>query len=183
MNAIKSFPNGSAGGPDGLRPQQLKDLTCPSRENSPLLSALAAFSSLVLAIEGRIPHSICPYFFGAIFIALEKKGRGIRPIAVGCTLRRLVAKIAGKIVMEEMTELLAHRQLGYGVSGGAEAVVHAARQYVSNLQPGDAVVKLDFRNAFNLVRMDKMLKAVKTLTPEIYRFSILFTLHHLVFLG
>ena len=24
--AIKSFPNGSAGGPDGLRPQHLKDL-------------------------------------------------------------------------------------------------------------------------------------------------------------
>ena len=28
--AIISFPNGSAGGPDGLRPQHLKDLTGPS---------------------------------------------------------------------------------------------------------------------------------------------------------
>ena len=26
LGAIKSFPNGSAGGPDGLRPQHLKDL-------------------------------------------------------------------------------------------------------------------------------------------------------------
>lgn len=29
-SAIRSFPNGSAGGPDGLRPQHLKDLTGPS---------------------------------------------------------------------------------------------------------------------------------------------------------
>ena len=27
INTIRSFPNGTAGGPDGLRPQHLKDLT------------------------------------------------------------------------------------------------------------------------------------------------------------
>ena len=32
--AIRSFPNGSAGGPDGLHPQHLKDLTNPSAEGS-----------------------------------------------------------------------------------------------------------------------------------------------------
>ena len=42
------------------------------------------------------------FLFGASLIALEKKGGGIRPIAVGCTLRRLVAKVASGKMMVEM---------------------------------------------------------------------------------
>ena len=74
--AIRSFPNGSAGGPDGLRPQHLKDLTGPSSEGGghALLSALVSFLSLVLS--GGTPLSIRPYFFGANLFALEKKDGG-----------------------------------------------------------------------------------------------------------
>ena len=114
--------------------------------------------------------TIRPFLFGATLVALDKKGGGVRPIAVGCTLRRLVAKIAGNKVMEEATDLLAPRQLGYGVSGGAEAAVHAARIYLGQLQDDHALVKLDFRNAFNSVHRDKMLEAVEGLVPSIYPF-------------
>ena len=88
--AIRSFPNGSAGGSNGLRPQHLKDLTEPLAGNAgkSLLTALFLPS---LVIQGKVPTS----FFGANLIALEKKdwggGGAIRPIAVGCTLRCLVA--------------------------------------------------------------------------------------------
>ena len=34
-------------------------------------------------------------------------GGGVRPIAVGCSLRRLVAKVAGFMVVEDMAALLA----------------------------------------------------------------------------
>lgn len=81
-----------------------------------LLSALASFVTLVLA--GRTPPSIRPFFFGATLIALEKKDGGVRPIAVGCTLRRLAAKVASGRVLEDMAALLAPRQLGFGVKGG-----------------------------------------------------------------
>ena len=67
-----------------------------------------------------------PFFFGASLVALRKKCGGVRPIAVGCSLRRLVAKVACKQVAVEMAELLAPRQLGFGVCGGSEAAVHAA---------------------------------------------------------
>ena len=50
--AMKSFPNGSSGGPDKLRPQHLKDMIQGfGEEVSPLLSSLAAFCSLVLEGE------------------------------------------------------------------------------------------------------------------------------------
>ncbi len=69
-----------------------------------------------------------------------------------------------------MTSILAPRQLGFGIKGGAEAAVHAARQYLDNLQANHAVVKLDFRNAFNSVYRDKMLGAIYALAPDIYPF-------------
>ena len=148
--AIRSFPNGSAGGPDGLRPQHLKDMVGPSTAGGghALLSALTSFLSLVLA--GRTPPSFRPYFFGANLIALQKDG-GVRPIAVGCTLHRLAAKVASSKVLEDMAALLASYQLGYGVKGGAEAAVHSARLFLHNLKPQQVLLKLDFKNAFNFI--------------------------------
>ena len=102
-----------------------------------LLAALTAFVNLVLT--GGTPPSIRPFFFGATLTALEKKGGGIRPIAVGCTLRRLVAKVASASVREAMVELLAPHQLGFGVKKGAEAAVHAARLYLHNLSSDKAL--------------------------------------------
>ena len=167
--AIRSFLNGSAGGPDGLRPQHLKDMTNSSNtEASSLLTALASFSTLVL--EGKTPPAIHPFLFGATLTALDKKGGGVRLTAVGCTLRRLVAKIAGSKVVNDATNLLAPRQLGYGISGGVEAAVYATRLYLNQLQTNKALIKLDFRNAFNSVRRDKMLEAVQDLVPSIYPF-------------
>ena len=114
-----------------------------------LLPALVSFVEFVLS--GSILTSVRPFFFGANLIAIQKKGGGIRPIAVGCTLRRLVAKVAGMKVVDEMAALLAPRQLGYGVKNGAEAAVHTARLYFSNLNPNTAILKLDFQNAFNSI--------------------------------
>ena len=98
-------------------------------------------------------------------MALNKKSGGVRPIAVGCTLRCLVAKVAGFSVVDNMAALLAPRQLGYGVRGGAEAAVHAARSFLSDMDPDAARVKLDFSNAF---RRDCMLEAVCAYAPTIY---------------
>ena len=169
IRAINSFPAGSAGGPDGLQPQHFKDLIAPGADDSrqALVPALVSFTELVL--NGKTPAFIRPFFFGATLIALEKKGGGVRPIAVGGSLRRLIAKVAGMKVMNEMGGLLAPVQLGYGVHRGAEAAVHAASLYIKNL--GDkCVLKLDFKNAFNSVRRDKMLEAVQSFAPSLFPF-------------
>ena len=121
-------------------------------------------------MEGRTPPSVHLFLFHATLTALEKKEGGVRPIAVGCPLRHLVAKIAGNLVCSKMAVLLLPRQLGFGIRGGVEAVVHAARQYIDNLQANHAIIKLDFRNAFKSVYRDKMLDAVNDLAPDIYPF-------------
>ena len=105
--AVLSFPRGFAGGPDGLLPQHLKDLISNSARfgGKKLLAALTAFTNLVLS--GNTPVQVRPLFFGATLTALNKKDGGVRPIAVGCTLRRMVAKVACRTVLERMGSLLA----------------------------------------------------------------------------
>ena len=130
-----------------------------------LLRSVTIFVNCVLRGETAVPARAS--FFGTTLIALNKKGGGFRPIAVGCTLRRLVAKCAGSCVKEAMTALLAPHPLGFGVPLGAEAAVHASRIFLNNLQPGHLILKLDFRNAFNSLRQDRMIAAMEQLAPEL----------------
>ncbi len=69
-----------------------------------------------------------------------------------------------------MGALLAPRQLSYGIPHGAEAAVHAAQLFLDNVQPNEVILKLDFKNAFNTIQRDKMLKAVRSLAPELAPF-------------
>ena len=55
----------------------------------------------------------------------------------------------------------------YGNPLGAEAATHAARIYLQNLRPGCLMLKLDFKNAFNCLRRDTMLIAVKEMASEL----------------
>ena len=167
---IKSFHNGSAGGPDRLRPQHLKDLIGPGA-GSGRVALLPAFVSFVeLVLSGNTPVSICPFFLGANLFALQKQDGGVRPIAVGCTLWRLVAKAATSMVVGKMAALLAPCQSGYGTKNGAETVVHAMRVYLSSLDPDNVVLKLNFWNVFNSLHRDRMLEAVFSLAPILSHF-------------
>ena len=137
-------------------------------EPSPLFSAITSLINLMAA--GKVPDVIKPYLFGGRLIALPKKDGGIRPIAVGQTLRRLTSKLVNSYATERLVTSLSPIQLGVGVSGGVEAAVHAARQYVTHLDSDTSVVKLDFRNAFNTVRRDAIMEAVSASVPEIYNY-------------
>lgn len=94
------------------------------------------------------------------------KGGGIRPIAVGHTLRRLPAKCAGNQVIQSTSAYLAPWQLGYGTSHGAEAAAHASRLFLYSIPPDHVLLKVGLRNAFNSQRHDKMLEAVKKIVLE-----------------
>jgi hypothetical protein len=170
--AIRSFPNGSAGGIDGLRPQHLKEMISSQCANGlQLINCLTSFCNVVL--DGKIPPAIQPVFCGASLFALSKKNGGIRPIAVGCTLRRLVAKVAARLVSVQAAELFHPHQLGVGVKHGTEAAVHATRCYLKHCRsfPSNAILKLDFSNAFNSVHRDVVLSAVHKFLPSLLKFT------------
>ena len=69
-----------------------------------------------------------------------------------------------------MANLLAPLQLGFGVKRGAEGAVHAARRFLETFQNDQLLLKLNFKNAFNSLRRDKMLQAVEELAPSLLPF-------------
>ena len=164
--AIRSFPAGSSGGPDGLRPQHLLDLINARESAGPLLQAMTDFINLML--RGECPHQIRDQIFGGTLIALSKKSGGLRPIVIGHVWRRLAAKCANGYAPRRFGSFFAPLQVGIAAPGGAEAAVHAARNFVTNMQSDQIFVKLDFANAFNTLRSDVMLQAVYDIIPELY---------------
>ena len=112
--------------------------------------------------RGQAPTAVAAYFAGASLAALPTNDGGLRPVAVGETLRRLVGKCLCKEVAEAARDRLAPLQVGVAVPGGAEAAVHVARQWFTRNQGNrdKAFAKLDLSSAFNTVNQKAVLRAV-----------------------
>ena len=80
------FPCRSVGGPDGMRPQHIKDMISGSAAERGcfFLRALVSFVNFVLS--RAVKQSVYPFFFGVNFIAFNKKEGGVcqLPLAICC---------------------------------------------------------------------------------------------------
>ncbi|KAF0296193.1 hypothetical protein FJT64_006342 [Amphibalanus amphitrite] len=124
-----------------------------------------------LALSGRLPECVVPAFFGASLIALRKKDGGLRPIAVGSVYRRIAGKVTATAVSRGIGAQLRPAHLGVATRNGCEAAVHAVRAYTeacTAAEDSKILVKLDVSNAFNSVRRDSIMEAVKARAPTIY---------------
>ena len=119
-------------------------------------------------MSGHCPQEAAKIFFGGRLLALEKKTGGIRPIAIGFTLRRLSSKVANSVGLTRLGSYFNPRQLGVGVAGGCEAAIHASRRYLQALDKGKVLVKLDFTNAFNCLHRGDLLRAAHSNLPDLY---------------
>ena len=171
--ALGNFAKGSAPGPTGLSIDHLRELCrLPGIELIPHLTQVCS-----LIASGRFPASIRPLLFGARLTALQKKDNGIRPVAVGETLRRLTAKILVHQTAPSLGEDLLSRssQVGVSVPFGAEAmfmVAHTkARQLVDDVRMTSSMVTLDFSNAFNSVTRPAVWKAVLAHAPALASYT------------
>ena len=169
---VASFPCGSAGGLDVMRPQILKLIGHINGEAANrLVMSLCNFVDVVVA--GEVPPCIRSTFFGANLFAFTKPGGGIRPIAVGLTLRRLVSKFVGHLTKDERSDSYATVQLGIGTKNGAEAAGHAARALLeAESSPGTVLLKIDFSNAFNSIRRDTLLETAYQRYPSVYNYTL-----------
>jgi hypothetical protein len=170
LKAATRFRKGSAPGPSGLRPEHLRSalLSFPTRRDG-ALTALTRLTNRMLA--GKVPAVVAPYLCGARLHAAKKKDGGIRPIAVGNLLRRLTSKCAAVSVAGKAAALLSPLQVGVGVRGGCEAVVHAARQAVKN-NPGKYMLQADLINAFNQGDRGAALHEVREHFPELLPWAV-----------
>ena len=163
--AALSFRRGSAPGPGGFRPEHLR-ITIKGAPANRAVRAGAALTRVVnLMAAGRVPEEVAPYLCGARLHALLKKDGGLRPIAVGNLLRRLTSKLIATALADKAADLFAPHQLGVGVRGGCEAILHTVRQALEK-SPEKWVLQGDFINAFNLASRDTTFREVEKVFPE-----------------
>ena len=98
----------------------------------------------------------------------QKKDEGIRPIAVGNTLRRLATKVVLRPYTREIRDHLEPYQLGVGTPAGCEAAHRATRLYMETASTPKVLLKVDLKNAFNTIRRDKILTAAREHLPDAY---------------
>jgi len=114
---ISSFPHGLGAGPDGLWPQHLKDCISTSGDASTFL--LTCLTELVNYLaNGHLPTDLRPFLYGAQLHGLCKSNGDLRPIAIGCTYRRLVAKVCLRPFLPRLHNLLLPSQVGVGTPLG-----------------------------------------------------------------
>ncbi|MGZ6209896.1 MAG: reverse transcriptase domain-containing protein, partial [Syntrophales bacterium] len=166
---IRGFPKGSAPGPDGLKPQILKDILKYQQKDEEFNIRDALCFPMSELVRGRAPLALVPFLAGANLTALNKKGGGIRPIAVGCTLRRATSRAVAIIIRKEAAGILAPTQVGVAISGGAEAIVEAVRSLERAHEKDEnfMIFQADFKNAFNSVSRAAFITAVEKDLPVI----------------
>ena len=156
--------------PSGLRANHLEEAVfCPS----PILASttIQSLHSVVnLLCSGSVPFPVIPHLCGASLTALRKKSGGLRPIAVGEVLRRLVSKCLLRVSILTAIRLLSPLQVGVGIPNRCEATVRA----VNAIQADDLVptrckltLQVDFSNVFNLIDHNHMFSEVCANLPSL----------------
>jgi hypothetical protein len=172
LKAIKSFPYGSAPGPDGFHARYLFDCA-KGRNSSSRIKFLDALTKVVnLIINGDVDEDMYQHLASASLVALRKPKGGIRPIAVGNVLRRLAGKVITSMMKDRFAEILSPNQVGTATPSGAEALVHAAQQFISShgSDTDRILFKVDLTNAFNCVDRHQMFVATRKHVPEMSAF-------------
>ena len=119
-------------------------------------------------MEADLPDWFTPFFFGARLHGALKKDGGIRPIAVGIFLRRLIGKCIMLQLGDRAKSVLKPYQQGVGVRGGAENIIHGVKRLVKE-RPELLHFQVDFINAFGLASRKVALEEVRTHFPDIYK--------------
>ena len=113
-----------------------------------------------------------PFLAGGVSIALAKPNRGVRPLCCGDPLRRLVAKcfcLGGK---GEISRGFKGKNFGVGCPGGVEAVAHSLRDVLVKYRNSElALLKIDFKNAFNLLNREAFVQATSKMFPGLERWT------------
>ena len=142
--ALKAMKQ-SAPGPSGLRADHIL-MAFPNGIGDSLILVLKSIA------EGRAPR----WLADARLFALPKKSNGVRPIAVGETLRRLAATVMLRSAHSSLPPLA--RQFIVR-SDGCVTVANIVRSTIERFNEA-CVVTVDLRNAFNSVDRNAVLTAV-----------------------
>jgi len=167
--AVRSFPPGSAAGPSVLRPQHLLDClnSADSAARTGLLEALLTLVTTVSTV--RLHPRAAPYLLRCLHHPAEEEGLGVRPIAVGDTLRRLTAKwLLATSQGRSATAALAPLKTAFAKGSPSDLVAMGVQALADTLYGSTRwlLLQLDLQNAFNYVHRPAILTALEQRCPS-----------------
>ena len=116
------------------------------------------------------PPRCYPHLCGGNLLAGCKKGSGHRPIAVREVLRRLVSNCLSRCILTDALQVLTPLQVGVGVRGGCEAVVHSVSHILEDMNlpsTSKCTLLLDYSNTFNSISRAIMFEEVRARIPTL----------------
>ena len=97
---------------------------------------------------------------------LFRRESGVRPLCCRDPIRRLVAKCFCLGAKDEISSAFKGKNFGVGCRGGVEVVAHSLRDVLTpNSSSGMGLLKIDFKNAFNLMERDSFVQASVAMFP------------------
>ena len=167
---ILRMPRGLAPGPSGLRAEHFT--AWKGRKPFVESAVLAPLTALVnLALAGALPTKLQPFWCGGRLVPLLKKDNGLRPLVVGELIRALCSKVAMAAATEDLREL---HPLQIGVGGDGpwmQAAAITARAWAGHLAQGEALLKVDLKNAYNSISRPACLAGARKYCPQILRWA------------
>ena len=160
LRAVTSMPARLAPDAAGWRGEYFKCLGGGAKD---LLFKLCQH---ILQNPKSLPAELQPFLFGARLIAIPKPGGGLRPIAVGTILRKVISQTLAYSIAPLLPEFFRPLQYGVGIKGGAEDVVQGLRLAMAK-EPAYAVAGIDFSNAFNSVERSVIAARVEKAFPQL----------------
>ncbi|KAL0215007.1 hypothetical protein P9112_007191 [Eukaryota sp. TZLM1-RC] len=159
LKAIQKLPKGKAAGPSGISFDLLK-IACSSAPE--IADDLAHYFQQLIVLKINPPFEL----LAARLIALVKPGNGIkpdgiRPIAVGESLSRLLASIVFDRVKDKASTFLNPHQFGIKTIDGASVAAIASDTFF-NAEENNFIFNLDFKNAFNSVKREAIFEVIKS---------------------
>ena len=153
-----------AAGPSGLDAGAWKRL-CSSFGacSNDLCSAVAAVAKR-LCTAYVDPTCISALVAGRL-IALDKCP-GIRPIGIGETLCRIIARAISYVLREDIKTAAGPLQLCAGQASGCETAIHAIKEIMDE-PTNDAVLIVDASNAFNNLNSETAMRNISVLCPSL----------------
>ncbi|CEL99356.1 unnamed protein product [Vitrella brassicaformis CCMP3155] len=169
LGALKTAPKGSAQGGTGWRYEHLRAI-----HNWRCKVPLPNFVRLL--VHSRVPPSLRPFLSAARLSAFEKTDDdgvatgGVRPIAMGETIRRWVTRAIVQQKSPKLEAALAPCQYAVGVASGSEKLIAAVRTFLSAGEPDErrVLLSLDAKNAKfrarRLIKCAELRRAANALT-------------------
>ena len=125
----------------------------------------------VAALARRIANTVVDWeeiqaLMASRLIALDKNP-GVRPIAIGEVLRRIISKAVAMVTRSDIESICQADQLCSGVGAGIEAAIHCVRELFEDMaNDGCGLLLVDAKNAFNSVNRCASLWNARILWPR-----------------